>query len=167
MMKNDNKQHYLLSAKARTFSLLEIARLSDDDAFEMFKEARWPEGVACPKCGDKDHYWLQTRKQWRCKCCKHTFSVTSGAIFANHKLPLRTYLAAIAIYTNAVKGISALQMSRDLDVQYKTAFVLAHKLRESLMDDQPALLDGEVEICLLYTSPSPRDRTRSRMPSSA
>lgn len=160
MMNSGNKQHYLLSAKARTFSLLEIARLSDDEAFEMFKEARWPEGVACPKCGHKDHYWLGTRKQWRCKCCKHTFSVTSGTIFANHNLPLNTYLAAIAIYTNAVKGISALQLSRDLNIQYKTAFVLAHKLRESLMDYQPALLDGEVEIDAAYVNGHVRPANR-------
>jgi len=150
MKKSANKQHYLLSAKARSFSLLQIVRLSDDEAFEMFKEARWPQGVRCPKCDHHDHYWLNTRKQWRCKCCKHTFSVTSGTIFNNRKMPLTTYLAAIAIYTNAVKGISALQLSRDLDVQYKTAFVLTHKMRESLLDDQPAQLDGEVEIDAAY-----------------
>ena len=155
-----NKQHYLLSAKARSFSLLEIARLSDDDAFDMFKDARWPEGVKCPKCDGSDHYWLETRNQWRCKCCKHTFSVTSGSIFSNHKLPLRTYLAAVAIYTNAVKGISALQLSRDLDVQYKTAFVLAHKLRESLMDAQPAILDDEVEIDAAYVNGHVRPNNR-------
>ena len=160
MMKKTPKQHYRLSAKARTFSLLEIARLSDEAAFEMFKEARWPEGVACPKCNSADHYWLATRRQWRCKCCKHTFSVTSGTIFASHKLPLRTYIAAIAIYTNAVKGISALQLGRDLDVQYKTAFVLAHKLRETLMDEQPAKLDGEVELDAAYVNGHVRPRNR-------
>jgi transposase-like protein len=152
MKKSANKQHYLLSAKARSFSLLQIARLSDDEAFEMFKDARWPEGVKCPKCTAPDHYWLGTRKQWRCKCCKHTFSVTSGTIFNNRKLPLATYLAAIAIYTNAVKGISAMQLMRDLDVQYKTAFVLAHKLRESLMDDEIAQLDHEVEVDAAYVN---------------
>lgn len=57
----------------------------------------------------------------------HTFSVTSGTTLASHKRPLKVYLAAIAIYCNAVKGMSALQLSRDLDVQYRTAFVLAHK----------------------------------------
>ena len=160
MMNSGKKQHYLLSAKARSFSLLEIARLSDDEAFDMFKDARWPEGVKCPKCDGSSHYWLETRKQWRRKCCKHTFSVTSGTIFSNHKLPLRTYLAAVAIYTNAVKGISAMQLMRDLDVQYKTAFVLAHKLRESLMDAQPAILDDEVEIDAAYVNGHVRPANR-------
>ena len=63
---------------------------------------------------------------------RHQFSVTSGTIFASRKLPIRDYLAAIAIFMNAVKGISALQLGRDLDVQYKTAFVMAHKIREAL-----------------------------------
>ena len=152
MMNSGKKQHYLLSAKARSFSLLEIARLSDDEAFDMFKDARWPEGVKCHKCDGSSHYWLETRKQWRCKCCKHTFSVTSGTIFSNHKLPLRTYLAAVAIYTNAVKGISAMQLMRDLDVQYKTAFVLAHKLRESLMDNEAPMLNHEVEVDAAYVN---------------
>jgi hypothetical protein len=56
----------------------------------------------------------------------------SGTLFAFHKLPLQTYLAAVAIFANEVKGKSALALSRDLDVQYKTAWVLAHKLREAL-----------------------------------
>lgn len=65
----------------------------------------------------------------------HTFSVTSGTISLSITLkPLKIYLVAIAIYANAVKGLSALQLGRDLGVQYKTAFVLAHKIRESLIE---------------------------------
>ena len=63
------------------------------------------------------------------------FSVTSGTIFASRKLPIRDYLLAIAIFVNGAKGHSALQLSRDLDCQYKTAFVLAHKLREAMAAD--------------------------------
>jgi len=148
-MNNNKGQHFLLSAKARSFSLLEIFRLSQDEAFDLFRKARWPETngeAVCSDCGALDHYWLKTRKQWRCKSCKHTFSVTSSTIFANHKLPLTTYLAAIALYSNTAKGISALQMSRDLDCQYKTAFVLCHKLRESLIGNKDQKLEGEVEV---------------------
>lgn len=82
-----------------------------------------------------------------------TFSVTSGTIFAFHKLPLKDYLIAIAIFTNAVKGISALQLSRDLDVQYKTAFVLAHKIRESLMEQRDeSALAGEIHLDGAYVN---------------
>ena len=73
--------------------------------------------------------------------------MTSGTIFASRKLPIRDYLAAIAIFVNGAKGYAALQLSRDLDVQYKTAFVLAHKLREALGAAQEGqTLTGEVEV---------------------
>lgn len=83
--------HFLLSAKARTLSLREVFAMSDDQAFEAFREVRWgrdgePE---CPACGVvAEHWFLPSRRQWRCRDCGHTFSVTSGTIFAHHKLPL-------------------------------------------------------------------------------
>ena len=166
MIKSRNKsgQHYLLSAEARTLSLMQIMRLSDDEAFEMFKAARWEGGEpVCPQCGGIEHYWLKTRKQWRCKHkeCNHSFSVTSGTLFANAKMPLRVYLAAIALYSNCAKGMSALQMSRDLDVQYKTAFVLMHKMRESL-GEPPQQLEGEVEIDGAYFNGHVRPQNERR-----
>ena len=77
-------QHFLLSTQARTMSLRQIFGLSDQAAFELFRNSRWGNGdeVACPECGAVDrHYFIKTRRQWRCKACKHTFSVTSGTIF--------------------------------------------------------------------------------------
>lgn len=151
-----HKQHFLLSARARTLSVRSVFEMSNEEAFALFKEVRWGKGdeVACPVCGViGKHYFKPTRKQWQCKDCKHTFSVTSGTIFAFHKLPLKVYLAAIAIFTNAVKGISALQLSRDLGVQYKTAFVLAHKIRESLMEQRELdKLDGEIHMDGAYVN---------------
>jgi len=131
-------QHFLLSSQARNLSLLKIAKMSDLEAFEVFKTVRWSATggePVCPSCGSVHKpFFIKSRLQFRCKECFHTFSVTSGTLFSNHKLSLQTYLVAIAIFTNAVKSISALQLSRDLDVQYKTAWVLSHKIRESLMD---------------------------------
>jgi transposase-like protein len=149
-------QHFLLSAKARTLSVLKVMQMSDADAFTVFKELRWgaSDEVACPCCGViGKHAFRRDRRQWKCADCNHTFSVTSGTIFANHKLPLKTYLAAIALFANAVKGISALQLSRDLDVQYKTAFVLAHKIRESLMEHRDeSVLNGEIHMDGAYVN---------------
>ena len=73
--------------------------------------------------------------------------MTSGTIFASRKLPIRDYLLAIAIFVNGVKGHSALQLSRELDVQYKTAFVLSHKIREALAAEVETMkASGEVEV---------------------
>jgi transposase-like protein len=143
-------QHFLLSIAARTLSLSKVMRLSDDLAFETFKSIRWAstEGrPVCPKCGCVESYAITTRKLWKCAGCLAQFSVTSGTIFASRKLPIRDLLAAIAIFVNAAKGHSALQLSRDLNVQYKTAFVLSHKIREALGGAQQAqTLQGEVEV---------------------
>jgi len=149
-------QHFLLSAKARTLSVLQVMQMTEGEAFSVFKELRWGKGdaVACPCCGVvADHAFRRDRRQWRCRDCGHTFSVTSGTIFANHKLSLKTYLAAIALYANAAKGMSALQLSRDLGCQYKTAFVLAHKIRESLMAHRDeSALSGEVHMDGAYVN---------------
>jgi len=80
--------------------------------------------------------------RWRCKACRADFTVTSGTLFAWHKLPMRSYLMAIAVFCNEVKGKSMLAFSRDTDVQYKTAFVLAHKLREAVASATTALRIG-------------------------
>jgi ribosomal protein L37AE/L43A len=143
-------QHFLLSAKARTLSLGAILRMTDDEAHARFQAIRFADNDGqpfCPKCGGLVIYTYAVRKIWKCKACGHQFSVTSGTIFASHKLPIRDYLAATAIFVNAVKGISALQLGRDLDVQYKTAFVLAHKLREAIgVHQSEGELSGVVEI---------------------
>lgn len=159
-----HKQHFLLSAQARTLSVRQVFELTDSQAFEMFKQVRWGLGdeVTCPRCGViRNHYFVRVRRQWRCKDCTHSFSVTSGTIFAHHKLPLRIYLAAIALFTNSVKGISSLQLSRDLGVQYKTAFILSHKIRESLMEQREAVqLSGEVHVDGAYVNGSIRPANR-------
>ena len=92
-------------------------------------------------------YTYAARRIWKCKGCSHQFSVTSGTIFASRKLPIRDYLVAIILIVNAVKGISALQLDRDLDVQYKMAFFLAHKIREAIQAEQAGIsLSGVVEV---------------------
>lgn len=150
-------QHFLLSAKARTLSVRQITKLTEQEAHDLLKTIRWgerDEDMVCPHCGTiHAPYKIKTRNQYRCKHCQHTFSVTSGTIFANHKLPISVYLLAIVLFVNAVKGISALQLARDLGVQYKTAFVLAHKIRESLMEQRPNdTLTGEVHVDGAYVN---------------
>lgn len=143
-------QHFLLTAKARSLSLAKVARLSDEEAYQTFKLIRWAatDGEpVCPRCGCVATYTYATRKLFKCKGCNHQFSVTSGTIFASRKLPIRDYLLAIAIFVNGAKGHAALQLSRDLDCQYKTAFVMAHKIREALASEaNGATVSGEVEI---------------------
>src|SRR6266700_922474 len=149
-------QHFLLSAAARTLSLASVARMSDEEAHAKFTAIRWADNGGqpyCPKCGCVTVYAYATRKLWKCAACRYQFSVTARTIFADRKLPIRTHLLAIAIFANGAKGHSALQLSRDLNVQYKTAFVLSHKLREALgavVQSGPEL-SGEVHVDGMHT----------------
>lgn len=143
-------QHFLLSAASKTLKLKVIYRAGEDAAYAKFCALRWPENdgeAICPRCGCCEAYSISTRRKFKCKACGHQFSVTSGTIFASRKLSFMDILAAICIIANASKGLSAVQLSRDVGVQYKTAFVLAHKIREALArETAETKLDREVEI---------------------
>jgi transposase-like protein len=143
-------QHFLLSAAARTLSLKAVFRMGEDKAYETFRAMRWADTdgeAVCPRCGCTETYDIATRRRFKCVACHHQFSVTSGTIFASRKMSFTDLLAAMVIFVNGAKGIAALQLSRDLDCQYKTAFVLTHKLREAMAREQAGRqLNGVVEI---------------------
>lgn len=143
-------QHFLLSAAARSISLKAVFKMGEDQAYQTFCQLRWPETdgeAVCPRCGCCETYAITTRRRFKCVGCHHQFSVTSGTIFASRKLSFTDLLAAIVIFVNGAKGVAALQLSRDLDVQYKTAFVLTHKLREAMaLEMKGRQLGGIVEI---------------------
>jgi transposase-like protein len=143
-------QHFLLSAAARTLSLKSIYEQGEEAAHARFCRLRWPETngePVCPRCRYGEAYAVKTRRKFKCKACHHQFSVTSGTIFASHKLAFVDLLGAIALVANAAKGMSALQLARTIGVSYKTAFVLIHKLREAIKAETEGLtLSGTVEI---------------------
>lgn len=153
-------QHFLLSPEARTISLTELFKWTDNRVFRKFCELRWGHKLkqGCPHCAVFDkHQFFETEKKgldgkkapgrWRCKHCHKFFSLTSGTVFNSHKLPLRTLLAAMVLYVNSVKGLSALQMSREIGVSYKTAYVLLQKFRDTLYNQRILNpLEGIVEI---------------------
>lgn len=143
-------QQFLLSAAARTLSLKAIFRGGEDAAYRRFRRLRWSEtggAPICPACGCLEAYELAARRRFKCAACHRQFSVTSGTIFASRKLSFVDLLAAICLVANAAKGVSALQLARDLAVQPKTAFVLVHKLREAMAaETRDATLCGEVEV---------------------
>ena len=143
-------QHFLLTAAARTLSVTAVARMSEEDARKLFRAMRWHAtngDPVCPACGCLAVYEYKSCPLFKCKACSKRFSLTSGTIFHSRKLPFRDYLMAIALFVNGVKGKSTLELGRDLDVSYKTAYVLAHKLREAMGADQTAAAaKGGVEV---------------------
>jgi transposase-like protein len=167
-------QHFLLSRNAKTLSLATVFRMSDAEAETAFRNVRWPDmngEPVCPICGGTDAYDCRRPNgaaRFRCRACQKDFSITSGTLFASHKLPLRMYLAAIAIFCNEVKGKSMLAMSRDLGLSYKSSFVLCHKMREAMAAEMKGrTMGGEDKIAEVdgayfggYVKPSNRVENR-------
>jgi transposase-like protein len=114
--------------------------MTDAEAETAFKAIRWADTngtPVCPSCGVEAYEARGPNGalRFRCKGCKKEFTITSGTLFASHNLPLRGYLAAIAVFCNEVMGKGALALSRDLGLSYKSEFVLLHKLREAMAEE--------------------------------
>ncbi|MFL6758567.1 IS1595 family transposase [Sphingomonas sp.] len=165
-------QHFLLSARAKTLSTKQVARMSEEEAYAAFVKIRYAETDGepfCPACGCVVVYHITAklpsrgknkeaepgvRRLFKCKACDKQFSLTAGTIFAGRKLAIRDILYAIAKFANGAKGVSALQLSREMQCNYRTAFVLLHKLREAMKALQAVTLGGvgtEVEMDATYT----------------
>jgi transposase-like protein len=152
MARGPQQTPFLLLSRARTLSLKDVFAMGEDGAYGVFCKLRWPEtdgAPVCPKCGCLGAYFIATRRRYECreKGCRKHFSVTSGTIFASRKLPFVDMLAAIAIVVNGAKGVSALQLARDLDHQHKSMWVLVHKIREAMVaETAETVLAGAVEV---------------------
>lgn len=145
-----------------------VATLSEDKARLMLAKMRWgsEEQQVCPDCAVIDkHHHIRTRKQWRCKHCDFTFSVTTRTPFADHKISCRKLLIAIFAFIINQKGLAALALRRIIGGQYRTSFTLLHKIREAVMTTVPnELLSGEVEIDGGHFSGRPRKGRTNKKP---
>jgi transposase-like protein len=139
-----------MSAAARTLSPVDLCELSEDAAHKMLCEMRWEDtdgAPVCPHCSCPAVYTYRCRRVFKCEACHRQFSVTSGTLLAYRKLPFRTLLMALSLFVNAANGLRSLQLSRNLGLHAKTAFVLLHKLRRALTSNSAAtILSGVVEI---------------------
>ncbi len=119
---------------------------------------RWSLGVTCPHCESKKVY--TTNRGYKCanKECYKKFTVISGTIFENTKIGLRTWFAAMYLCTAHKKGISSLQLSRDLNITQKTAWFVLHRIREMLSENAPELLEGTVEVDETYVGGKNKNR---------
>ena len=127
-----------------------LDRFNCDKRCRRYLEAlRWPDDVACPRCGELGVTEIKDRSQWDCLGCGYHFSVTAGTIMHDSHLPLRKWFATIYLMCESKKGISALQIKRTLGIgSYKTAWYLCHRIREAMGNDPftgPTLV-GVVEV---------------------
>lgn len=170
-------------------NLIDVAKkFSTPEACNDFLESmRWPDGVECVHCGGKNvsKYVKQASTRTRisartgeaevkpvparilyvCRDCRKQFSVTEGTVFNDTHLSLDKWFFATALMVNAKKGLSALQLKRDLKVAYKTAWYLSHRIRKAMglvemADDKP--LSGTVEADETYMGSKKYDKRRKR-----
>jgi transposase-like protein len=118
----------------------------EDVCRHYFEKQRWGGNVACPFCGSLKVY--RTTRGFKCgeKECYKKFSVTVGTVFENSKIPLRTWFAAMYLIASHKKGISSLQLHRDLGITQKTAWFILHRIREALREKNSPLLTDVVEV---------------------
>jgi len=115
-------------------------------AFEHLERVIWADGPVCPHCGGMDRITkvkANPEKRirvglWRCGDCKGQFTVKVGTVFEHARLPLNKALQAVYLMTASKKGISAHQLHRILEVTYKTAWFLAHRIREAMRSGELA-----------------------------
>lgn len=120
---------------------------SEQQCREVLVKARWPKGFRCPDCDHPSHCYLKGRGVYQCNRCKRQVSLTSGTLFAETKLPLRTWFLAIYLLTQHKNGISALALRRQLGVSYNTAWLLKHKLMQAMVErDSDFTLGGIVQM---------------------
>ena len=119
---------------------------SEDKCIKQLELLRWQGGIACPRCGSISISRIKERHQFDCNDCRYQFSVTSGTIFHDTHLPLWKWFLAVYMMVESKKGVSANQLCRTLDVSYKTAWYLCHRIRNAMKEASPYKLKGIIEV---------------------
>jgi len=140
-----------------------IERFGNDETCRAHLEAlRWPDGIACLRCGSITVYRLPKRNQFECKDCAYQFSVTTGTVLNDTHLPLWKWFIATYLIVEAKKGISSRQLGRTLHVARKTEWYLSHRIREAMAQamGHDGKLTGTVEVDETYIGGRVRGKGR-------
>ena len=140
------------------------ATVSEGQAVAFLEDQRWGNDPACPRCGDADVYQMKasdgTRNReyrWRCRGCKKMFTVRTGTIFEKSRLPLRVWVYAFWKACSSKKGISALQLAREMEITHKSALFVFRRIRHGLGTNKDApKVTGTVEVDETYVGGRPR-----------
>lgn len=134
-------------------SLIELADLFPDEqaARDWIEGQRWPDGAHCPHCGSARVSAVASGKPmpWRCRDCRKHFSVRTGTVMAGSKLPLRKWAFAVYLCATSLKGVSSMKLHRDLNITQRSAWFLAHRIREAF-EAEGGLFAGPVQVDETY-----------------
>ncbi len=131
-----------------TFQLFQL--YPDAESARLYLEARlWPNGVRCPICASGERIGARKSGYYRCNACAEDFTVRTGTVFERSHVPLHKWLYAMYLLVTARKGISSIQLSKEIGITQKSAWFVLHRLREACGDDLTKL-QGIVEIDETY-----------------
>ncbi|MFC2016161.1 IS1595 family transposase [Chloroflexota bacterium] len=124
---------------------------TESECLDFLIQSRWSDGFVCSRCGNKDYYWISTRKLLRCKKCSYDASVTAGTVMHRSKMPLKLWFHAAYLVATLTPGMSALQFQRQIGLSsYQTAFTMLHKLRAAMVRTGRDRISGTVEVDETY-----------------
>jgi transposase-like protein len=132
-----------------TFQLFEM--FPDQEAARTYLEGRlWPNGPRCPVCGMGERITARADGYYRCNQCKEDFTVRTGTIFERSHVPLHKWVYAMYLLVTARKGISSMQLSKEIGITQKSAWFVLHRLREACGGKDLSKLRGIIEIDETY-----------------
>jgi transposase-like protein len=143
---------------------IDVGRLTEDQAREILEKIRWPKGIECPHCKSKNVMRINGKAEkvrdglLRCRDCRKQFTVTVGTIMERSHITLRQWVQAFYSMCSHKKGVSSLQLQRNLGLHsYRSAWHLTHRIRSAMREDPLAsLLKGVVEVDETYIGGKPR-----------
>jgi len=119
-------------------SFLQVAKLCEDTAREVLEAMLWPNGTVCLHCQSTDAYKYVSKSKkvrpvlYMCNTCRKQFTVTVGTIFEDSRIPLNKWLIAIYLMCASKKAMSAHQLHRELEITYKSAWFMCHRIRYAM-----------------------------------
>jgi transposase-like protein len=146
----------------KTQKAQQVPNLTEDEARAHIEKMRWPDGPACVHCGSVNVYRMEGETVraglFACRDCRGHFTVTVGTVMEDSHLPLSTWVRAFHFMATSKKGMSALQLQRNLGLgSYRTAWHLAHRIREAMRcEPVAAKLKGDVQVDETYVGGKPR-----------
>lgn len=153
-------------ARSEVIEELPIACSNETAAVEFLERKRWGDCPCCCECGSVDVYKMRDSKtgernkrfMWRCKDCKKQFTVRAGTVLAESLVPLHKWCRAMWMTASGKNGVSALELQRALQVNYRTALFMLHRLRHAMedTDPNPPKMEGIVEVDETYCGGKPR-----------
>lgn len=134
-----------------TISTFELFKLfPDQETARTYLESRlWPNGVQCPYCKQDDRITVRKNGFYRCNACAEDFTVRTGTIFERSHVPLHKWVYAMYLLVTSRKGISSLQLSKEIGITQKSAWFLLQRLREAC-GNKLEILDKIVDTVLKY-----------------